>query len=83
MLLAQERWMPIERLLRGASFSPEEVRVMAHAYEAVSVKLHDRGQPPVVKELIAKRVIELGKLKALDSRELADRVLASFGLPKV
>jgi hypothetical protein len=75
--------MPIRGLLSGSAFSPEEVRVLADAYEAVSVKLHDRGQPAVVKELIAKRVIELGKLKALDSRELADRVLASFGLPKI
>ena len=56
---------------------------MADAYAAVSVKLHDRGQPAVVKELIAKRVIEFGTLKAFDSKELADRVLASFGLPKV
>ena len=75
--------MPIRGLLRGSSFSPEEVRVMADAYEAVSAKLHDRGQPAVVRELIAKRVIEFGTLKALDSRELAGRVLASFGLPKV
>jgi hypothetical protein len=43
--------------------------------------MHDRGQPQLVNEVIAKRIIELGKTKALDSKEMAERVLASFGLP--
>jgi hypothetical protein len=67
---------------RGVSFSPEEIETMAAAYEVVRKKMHDRGQPPLVYELIAKKIIELGKIKALDSKEMAERVLASFGLPE-
>jgi hypothetical protein len=67
---------------RGVSFSPEEIETMAAAYSAVTENLHDRGQPELVNEIIAKRIIELGKSKALDSKEMADRVLASFGFPR-
>lgn len=66
---------------RGVSFSPEEIEDAA-AYSAVTENLHDRGQPELVNEIIAKRIIELGKSKALDSKEMADRVLASFGFPR-
>jgi hypothetical protein len=67
---------------RGVSFSPEEIATMAVAYDVAKKKLHDRGQPQVVNEIIAKRIIDLGKTKALDSKEMAERVLASFGLPR-
>jgi hypothetical protein len=66
---------------RGVSFSPEEIETMVAAYDVVRKKLHDRGQPEMVNELIAKRIIELGKTKALDSKEMAKTVLSSFGLP--
>jgi hypothetical protein len=72
--------MPFRHLLETGIFSPDEVKAMAEAYETVRRKLHDRGQPALVNEIIAKRIIDLAKLKALDAHELADRVLASFGL---
>jgi hypothetical protein len=72
--------VPFRHLLESGLFSPEEVQAMAEAYESVRQKLHDRGQPAIVNEIIAKRIIELAKLKTLDARELADRALASFGL---
>jgi len=53
---------------------------MAHAYELIKKKLHDRGQPECVNEIIARRIIDLGKTKALNSTEIVERVLASFGL---
>jgi len=54
--------------------------VMAQAYEAVRQKLHDRGQPAVVNEVVAQRIIELTKRETLTAQQLADRALASFGL---
>jgi hypothetical protein len=66
---------------RGVTFSDEEIATMANAYELVKKKLHDRGQPECVNEIIGKRIIDLGKTKTLDSHEIAERVLASFGLP--
>jgi len=74
--------VPLRRLLEGVSFSPEEVRAMTTAYEAVRKKLHDRGQPELVNEIIAKRVVEVGKTKALNAAEMTSRVLKSFGLPE-
>ncbi|MEA2980160.1 MAG: hypothetical protein QOF91_507 [Alphaproteobacteria bacterium] len=72
--------MPFRHLLETGVFSPDEVTAMAQAYDTVRKKLHDRGQPALVNEIIAKRIIELAKLKALNAQELADRALASFGL---
>jgi hypothetical protein len=73
--------MPLLRLLQDAAFSPEEIQAMVQAYDTVRRKLHDRGQPEAVNEIIAKRIIELAKLKTLNSEELAARVLNLFGLP--
>jgi hypothetical protein len=72
--------MPIHRLLKESVFEPEEITTMVAAYESVCHKLHDRGQPEVVNEIIAKRIVELGKLKTLNSDELSERVLNLFGI---
>ena len=73
--------MPLQRLLQGVSFSPEEITAMTAAYDAVRRKLHDRGQPELVNEIIARRIVDVAKTKALNATEMADRVLKSFGLP--
>ena len=72
--------MPFRHLLDGGVFSAEQVTAMGQAYEAVRQKLHDRGQPAVVNEVIAQRIIELAKRETLTAQELAGRALASFGL---
>ena len=70
--------MPFRHMLDGGVFSAEQV--MAQAYEAVRQKLHDRGQPAVVNEVVAQRIIELTKRETLTAHQLAERALASFGL---
>ena len=72
--------MPFRHLLDGGVFSAEQVTVMAQAYEVVRQQLHDRGQPAVVNEVVAQRIIELMKREALTAHQLAERALASFGL---
>jgi hypothetical protein len=72
--------MPFRHLLDSGVFSADQVTVMAQAYEAVRQKLHDRGQPAVVNEVVAQRIIELTKREALTAHQLAERALASFGL---
>jgi hypothetical protein len=57
--------MPFRHLLDGGVFSAEQVTAMAQAYEAVRQKLHDRGQPAIVNEVVAQRIIELAKREAL------------------
>jgi hypothetical protein len=72
--------MSIHRFTEAGSFSPEDISTMVEAYEAVRKRLHDRGQPELVNDLIAKRILELAKLHTLNADELALSVLASFGL---
>ena len=55
---------------------------MAAAFEVVKKKLHDSGQPEVVNEVIAQRIIDLGKTRALKSNEIAEQVIRSFGFPQ-
>src|SRR4029077_6462561 len=40
-------------------FGPEATRVMGAAFDKVCRSLHDSGQPSIVKEVIAKRIIDL------------------------
>ena len=72
--------MPFRHLLDGGVFSAQRMTAMEQAYEAVRQKLHDRGQPAVVNEVVARRIIELAKREALTAHQLAERALASFGL---
>jgi len=72
--------MPFRHLLEGGVFSAEQLTVMAQAYEAVRQKLHDRGQPAVVNEVVAHRIIELPQRETLTARQLAERALAPLGL---
>jgi hypothetical protein len=53
---------------------------MVQAYEFVLKELHDRGQPDVVREVIAKRIIELAAIGERDSRRLCTTILSEFGL---
>jgi hypothetical protein len=42
--------------------------------------LHDRGQPQVVQEIIAKRIIDIAMTGERDPDELARRALQALGL---
>jgi hypothetical protein len=69
----------IRQLAASGSFSPEEISTMVAAYEAVRERLRNQGPSELVNEQIAKRILALAKLKALNAEEIASRVLASFG----
>ena len=51
----------IVELFRKSDFDPETVRVLCDAYDKASRWLHDNGQPDIVKEVIARRIISLAK----------------------
>ena len=71
--------MPLRRMLEGMTFSPEDIAIMTDAYDVVRRELDDRGQPEIVNEVLAKRIIALGGTKALNAEEMATRALTSFG----
>jgi hypothetical protein len=42
--------------LAGASFDPADANAMSEAYNKACHALHDKGQPPMVQEIIAKQI---------------------------
>jgi len=64
----------------GRSFDADATKAMGEAYDKAHRLLHDRGQPQIVQEIIAKRVIDLVVAGERDPDELARRALLALGL---
>jgi hypothetical protein len=73
--------MPIKALLADTAFDAESTRLLGQAYDLACSGLRDDGQPAVVKEIIAKRIIELASDGERDPKKLSAAVLTSLGLP--
>ena len=66
--------------LMGRSFDPETTRIMGEAFDTARHGLHDRGQPAVVQEIIAKRIIDIAATGERDPRQLAQQALKALGI---
>jgi hypothetical protein len=66
--------------LKGTAFSPEVTRIMGEAFERATRDLHDRGQPAVVQEILAKRIIDLAAWGERDPEIIASKALDSVGI---
>jgi hypothetical protein len=66
--------MSAHRLIEGATFEPEVIVLMTKAYQA-AVKRVGKGQPPVVLETLAKRIIELAGGGERDLQKLIDHAV--------
>lgn len=66
----------VATLFREAAFDPDEVEHLCLAYDKACRSLHDRGQPPVVLEIIAKRIIEAAKRGERDPDRLCEAALS-------
>src|SRR5579872_7064719 len=53
--------MGVRELLEGAAFDPETIRALCAAYDKAKKELHDTGQPDVVREVIARKIIKLAE----------------------
>jgi hypothetical protein len=65
-----------------ADFDDETTRIMGEAFDAARATLQDRGQPQIVYEIIAKRIIEAAKKGERDPTRLRDAGLAALGYKK-
>jgi hypothetical protein len=65
--------------LRDASFDPDAIRIMSLAYDEARRSLHDRGQPEVVLELIATRIIAFASKGERDPEKLVSAALQLLG----
>ena len=64
----------------GSAFDDYATKAMGEAFEAACKALHDSGQPQIVYEVIAKRIIDAAKRGERDIARLQDAGLAALGL---
>jgi hypothetical protein len=67
---------------QDASFDAETTRAMGEAFDAACKELHDKGQPAVVKELIAKQIIEAARRGERDPVRLCEAALRTLGIKR-
>jgi hypothetical protein len=60
------------------AFTPEAIDLLSRAYDMAIESLHDVGQPEVVREVIAKRIIEAAKQGHHDPAALCAAALSAF-----
>jgi hypothetical protein len=58
------------------AFSPEAIKVLMKAYDMALASL--RGQPEIVREVVAKRIIEGGQRGLVDPAALCADALSAF-----
>jgi hypothetical protein len=61
-------------LTRDAAFEPEAVKAMTEAYDSVLLKINGNGTP-AVREMVAKRIVELAAAGECSPKRLRDKVL--------
>jgi hypothetical protein len=64
----------------GAVFDDHATQIMGESFEAACKELHDKGQPQIVYEVIAKRIIDAAKNGERDIDRLRNAGLAALGL---
>jgi hypothetical protein len=66
--------------LQNGTFDSDATQVMGEAYDKARKMLHDKGQPDVVQEIIARRIVEVAMTGERDPDQLAKRALQAFGI---
>ena len=63
----------------GIAFDDDATKAIGEAFDAACGALHDAGQPEIVYEAIAKRIIDAAKSGERDVDRLRDAGLAALG----
>jgi hypothetical protein len=69
----------ISPLFKDCAFNPQTIQAMGLAYDKACQSLHDLGQPDIVKEIIARRIIEVAQTGERDIDRLCERALLALG----
>lgn len=64
-------------LFQQDHFDPEMIDLLATAFEKARRSLHDKGQPSIVEEIIAGRIIEAAKAGERNPDRLCEAALLS------
>lgn len=70
--------MSVTALFHEAAFAPDVTHLMSVAFDCACTSLHDRGQPDLVKEIIAKRIIDAARRGVRGPDQLCDEALAAL-----
>jgi hypothetical protein len=71
--------MSIIDLFRVTAFDPEALNVLCQTYDQARRSLHDNGQPHIVNEVIAQRIIALAEKGERDPDRLCAGALTPLG----
>ena len=66
----------------GIVFDDHATKIMGEAFDAACRELHDKGQPAIVYEVIAKRIIDAAGNGGRDPVQLRNAGLAGLGFDK-
>jgi hypothetical protein len=61
------------------SLDPETLKILGEAYDKALASLHDAGQPIIVRETIARRMLELASKGERDPERLCQGALSALG----
>lgn len=64
----------------GTVFDDHATKAMGEAFDSACQELHDKGQPAIVYEVIAMRIIDAAKKGERDPTQLRRAGLAALGL---
>jgi hypothetical protein len=66
-------------IFRDVAFDDDATQVMGKAFDRACQSLHDYGQPDLVRQIIANRIIEVARKGERDPDELCARALLALG----
>jgi hypothetical protein len=64
---------------RGAAFDYDAIRAMGEAFDRACHCLYDLGQPALVRDIVARRIIEVARAGERDPDELCACALQELG----
>ena len=67
-------------LFKDAPFGPDVVRLLSEAFDIACKALKDTGQPDIIKEVLASRIIAAAQKGTRNPTKICEEALASFGL---
>ena len=73
--------MTIYRLLKDTAFGPEDIERLVLAYEQTLRALGLKDRNDAITQLVAEKIIAIGRTGIEDPAEISKLVLKQFGLP--
>ena len=70
----------IDEYLPREIIAPEILSAIREAWSRATDSLHDTGQPALVREIIAGRILRLARNGELDPRKLCEEALKGLGI---